>query len=914
MEQQLSSYRVFVGGLFPSVTKEDLSGKFKSFGNVTDVVVIQRKDDEGHVSKTFGYVSLESTLSKLNKCFALFGGTKWKGHSLKVQLAKEDFMARLEKERSYPEQFIKKSKRNRVEPMKKYEEFVSKSSAMKRAVPGTPVQGEKDWVVGKYGRPLPVVAIRKWAGQKLVKVDPSKHCHCLKKITLNETEFEADISDLTWTLNDDQGDDSIMKNQKRKKKKEKHHDVEEHKRSKKKKRDSDVENEFKHCHNECSSVKHNTNGEFQESVSSAKKNKKTDKEDVTPKTKNKIGLKNADQETPSQKKENLKSFGVKKDPIKTTMLPLDSISFNEESNTKEDSRNVEKECIFTESIEVGKNESSDSEDVPNDNILSMSIVEQLLNRSKSNSVRIEEVVQKSPTPHILHPGSDDNNSESEYENVNLFDFTFDNLKNSTTLYSYDVTSSVVKKDDDSSQSESESSDQSIIVQQNKVETIGKSEKTKSQSTEDNASADSVDSSRTTQKQKPASQRKEINQQQKILSEEARINSLKLREQKSLQNKEAVQAALRSIDTSSNSGLNRIVFSESESESESENVDPCGISTQSTLMSDGNSDEESFKKNLFDDSESEDEEFGGIQLKPQFQGEKGQKLFKLQQRFGGDERFRLDERFAENGEDKQADKNNNSENMDSLDTDDLHQEKQMNLNVLEQVLGKSLDESGAKQKKNTRDKTFERYDPTSENHEKFEIAKKKETERQINDSGDEEEEDEEEEEKKKKEGEKKNMEPTVSTEQFFSVNKSLKDLFSGSKQETFSFLSSASNMEENEVQEEEEIEEEKKVSTKEVSWMKALDEAAKNPVDEEMQETLEETVEVDETDEKCVTFFFTKDDERFKIGKDFVRTNTIEEITSQWEALRKNLYEDSRKKHKDAVRRIRKLKDRKFTST
>lgn len=48
-------------------------------------------------------------------------------------------------------------------------------------------------------------------------------------------------------------------------------------------------------------------------------------------------------------------------------------------------------------------------------------------------------------------------------------------------------------------------------------------------------------------------------------------------------------------------------------------------------------------------------------------------------------------------------------------------------------------------------------------------------------------------------------------------------------------------------------------------MKALDEAAKYPGDEEMQETAEETAEIDKTDKKCVTFFFTKDDERFKIG-------------------------------------------------
>ena len=67
-----------------------------------------------------------------------------------------------------------------------------------KAVPGTPVPGKKNWVIGKFGRVLPVVYLRRRDRKKIAKFDPSKTTHCLKKI--KPVELDITVSELTWNL------------------------------------------------------------------------------------------------------------------------------------------------------------------------------------------------------------------------------------------------------------------------------------------------------------------------------------------------------------------------------------------------------------------------------------------------------------------------------------------------------------------------------------------------------------------------------------------------------------------------------------------------------------------------------------------------------------------------------------------
>ncbi|NWH67594.1 NOL8 protein, partial [Geococcyx californianus] len=83
-----------------------------------------------------------------------------------------------------------------------------------KAVPGTEVPDHKNWVVGKFGRVLPVLHLRKSSCSSsltqpnIVKYDPSKYCHNLRKLEPDLTHA-VPVSELTWHL--EERDDSLNK-------------------------------------------------------------------------------------------------------------------------------------------------------------------------------------------------------------------------------------------------------------------------------------------------------------------------------------------------------------------------------------------------------------------------------------------------------------------------------------------------------------------------------------------------------------------------------------------------------------------------------------------------------------------------------------------------------------------------------
>lgn len=77
-----------------------------------------------------------------------------------------------------------------------------------KAVPGTEVPGHKNWVVSKFGRVLPVLHLKNEHKRKIIKYDPSKYCHNLKKIGEDFTNA-VPISNLTWEL--EGGNDPMSK-------------------------------------------------------------------------------------------------------------------------------------------------------------------------------------------------------------------------------------------------------------------------------------------------------------------------------------------------------------------------------------------------------------------------------------------------------------------------------------------------------------------------------------------------------------------------------------------------------------------------------------------------------------------------------------------------------------------------------
>uniref|UniRef100_A0A8C8SPK2 Nucleolar protein 8 n=1 Tax=Pelusios castaneus TaxID=367368 RepID=A0A8C8SPK2_9SAUR len=77
-----------------------------------------------------------------------------------------------------------------------------------KAVPGTEVPDHKNWVVSKFGRVLPILHLKGQHKRKIIKYDPSKYCHNLRKLEQDLTDA-VPISKLTWQL--EGGDDRMSK-------------------------------------------------------------------------------------------------------------------------------------------------------------------------------------------------------------------------------------------------------------------------------------------------------------------------------------------------------------------------------------------------------------------------------------------------------------------------------------------------------------------------------------------------------------------------------------------------------------------------------------------------------------------------------------------------------------------------------
>ncbi|XP_066285553.1 nucleolar protein 8-like isoform X2 [Branchiostoma lanceolatum] len=205
--------RLYVGGLFCEVTDTDLMGRFEKFGAVSSVDIVRRRDDKGKPGRTFAFINLTTTDQKLKKCMAVYNKSKWKGHDMQIQVAKESFLARLAKERQATKaELITEDELSVRQASEVPEPSHGRHRTVQGAAPGTAVEGEKNWVVGKYGRILPVVYIRRKDKKKVMKVDPSKYSHNLKRVK-EECSIDTPINQLTWSIQVQGSEDSRKKQQ-----------------------------------------------------------------------------------------------------------------------------------------------------------------------------------------------------------------------------------------------------------------------------------------------------------------------------------------------------------------------------------------------------------------------------------------------------------------------------------------------------------------------------------------------------------------------------------------------------------------------------------------------------------------------------------------------------------------------------
>uniref|UniRef100_A0A667XY73 Nucleolar protein 8 n=1 Tax=Myripristis murdjan TaxID=586833 RepID=A0A667XY73_9TELE len=86
--------RLYVGGLSDSVTQKDLKDRFGKFGEVEEVELLTRRDEQGVPYKTFGYININISDSDLKKCLTVLNKSRWKGGTLQIEAAKESFLHR----------------------------------------------------------------------------------------------------------------------------------------------------------------------------------------------------------------------------------------------------------------------------------------------------------------------------------------------------------------------------------------------------------------------------------------------------------------------------------------------------------------------------------------------------------------------------------------------------------------------------------------------------------------------------------------------------------------------------------------------------------------------------------------------------------------------------------------------------
>ncbi|KAF1323281.1 hypothetical protein FI667_g10641, partial [Globisporangium splendens] len=167
--------------------------------------------------------------------------------------------------------------------------------------------------------------------------------------------------------------------------------------------------------------------------------------------------------------------------------------------------------------------------------------------------------------------------------------------------------------------------------------------------------------------------KEKGLEQQVEREEANARRIAALEAKMKQKQQQQQQAKIDLTATSNK---KITFDDSGNEEEEgahDDEDEAGGSGAITNWLDSSDDEEDEKRDdygelrdgsdteqddkkktkrlglAFDDDNDEDEDAKAFAVRPEFLGERGKKLFELQKRFGGDQRFRMDARFIEDEE-------------------------------------------------------------------------------------------------------------------------------------------------------------------------------------------------------------------------------------------------------------------------
>ncbi|ALC49563.1 CG14230 [Drosophila busckii] len=182
----------------------------------------------------------------------------------------------------------------------------------------------------------------------------------------------------------------------------------------------------------------------------------------------------------------------------------------------------------------------------------------------------------------------------------------------------------------------------------------------------------------------------------------RKESLNKMKQQHQQKKSLIQNALSSMDGGQ---AKRIKFSDAEEDDE-----PNAQQTKKQKQ-------KQTKKNLFDEEDEDGEEEEQIVL-PEYSGKKGERLVEMQSKQSLDPRFRITANFVGEEDDEGAD-----EQQEQAAENGQDNERNWQLGILEQVIGRKIDTTLPQDTKASKNKKMLRFDPAKEDHQKLVRQKK-----------------------------------------------------------------------------------------------------------------------------------------------------------------------------------------------
>ncbi|KAJ1783864.1 hypothetical protein LPJ59_006478, partial [Coemansia sp. RSA 2399] len=191
--------------------EDEVAGRFRPFGQVHSVELPQPVAD-GLAPRGFAYITLSISVAQWHRCLSLYSGAKWKGGKMRVEEAKENYLARLQREREADnnaklEYVPGNNKRTRclISEEKEEEEdddcihgVLAKDMAL---VTGKNIERYAGWTRGRYNRPVLKLSLVKPDGKPFM-YEPLRYKNGFEK--LFGSVRPKDWRHIAWEYNEDE--------------------------------------------------------------------------------------------------------------------------------------------------------------------------------------------------------------------------------------------------------------------------------------------------------------------------------------------------------------------------------------------------------------------------------------------------------------------------------------------------------------------------------------------------------------------------------------------------------------------------------------------------------------------------------------------------------------------------------------